>query len=67
MSKVWAIPMTITEYGREAIIFADTKADALRVFQARGWNELTDPSTFKITKVGPCRLMSLEDYEGGTR
>lgn len=48
----WYIPVTVIEYGREALIEADTKAEAIRKLRAYQWEELTDASDFKVTKVG---------------
>lgn len=63
----WQIPITIVEYGRLAIVEADTKAAALRIFRTQGWDEMTDASRFKVTKVGPCMFVDDETHEGGTR
>lgn len=51
----WVIPITIIEYGRLAIIEAPTAKDAMAIFRRHGWDECTDASDHKVTKVGAIR------------
>lgn len=48
----WVIPVTIVEYGREAVVEAETKTEALKIFRERGWGEMTEATRFKVSKVG---------------
>jgi hypothetical protein len=50
----WCIPITLVEYGREALIEADTKTEALQKLRACDWEELSDCKRWKVTKVGAC-------------
>lgn len=50
--KRWRIPVRIVEIGRTAIIEAETKAEALRLFRERAWQELTDTDIVIVTKAG---------------
>lgn len=46
------IPVTIVEYGRLAVVEAKSKKEALEIYRSRGWDECTDATNFKVTKVG---------------
>ena len=51
---IWFIPITIVEHGREARIEAETKTEAIEKLHKCQWEELTDPISFVVTKVGAC-------------
>lgn len=44
--------MTVTEYGRHVIIEAPSKKLAMAEYRRWQWDEMTDASDFKVTKVG---------------
>ena len=48
----WLIPIRVVELGREAVVDAPTKREALRLFREQRWEELTDADRYKVTKVG---------------
>jgi hypothetical protein len=51
----WLIPITVVEYGRSAVIEADSKTEAIKKLRCREWDELTDEIEAKVTKVGAAR------------
>lgn len=51
-SRRWLIPVTVTEYGRHVIIEAPSKKLAMAEYRRWQWDEMTDASDFKVTKVG---------------
>lgn len=52
----WAIPVIIIERGRQVIVEADTKTEALRKLRERDWVYCTDADDVisTVTKIGPC-------------
>lgn len=49
MTKLWYVPITLVEYGRYALVEADSVAEARLKAKATDWTELTDAKHFKVT------------------
>lgn len=45
----WYVPVTVVEYGRFALVEADTIAEARRKVKKTEWEELTDATSFRVT------------------
>lgn len=50
--KTWHVPITLVEYGRAAIVQAETRTEAIAKVRRYEWDELSDQSGFKVTIVG---------------
>jgi hypothetical protein len=57
----WMVPVTIVEYGREVLVEADTKGEAIRIARSGGWDDGGDAASFKITVVGAAHPASTEE------
>jgi len=55
------IPITVVEYGRHAMVEAESKKEALAIFRSGGEYEWTDANNWKITKVG--RVLTKDEFD----
>lgn len=56
----WYVPVTIVEYGREAVVDAPTKRDAEQMVRRGCWEELMDASAFDIRR-GPGKITLVDE------
>ncbi len=63
----WYVPITIVEYGREALVDAPTRRAARAKVRQCEWDELTDADSFKVTLAKRPTVSTTEDETGLAR
>lgn len=53
--QLWEVPITVTEYGRCAVVEAKTRAEAILKARACDWIECTDANNWLVRKSGPAK------------